>query len=182
MMGRALVRRVEVVILDEPTASLAPAEVENLFSVIRQLRESGVGLLYISHRLDEIPQIGDRVSVLRGGELVFTGPASTPKHELIRQMIGHDLAPEQHTGPAAASVALELRNGSLGERLHEISFAARAGEVVAFTGLIGSGRTSLARALFGAEPGFSGELRLFGELVRIESPAQAITHGIALLT
>ena len=182
MIGRALVRRVEVVILDEPTASLTPAEVENLFSVIRQLRESGVGVLYISHRLDEIPQIGDRVSVLRGGELVFTGPASTPKHELIRQMIGHELSAAQVGQAKTAVPSIELRGGCLGNRLRDISFVAHSGEVLAFTGLIGSGRTSLARALFGAEPGFSGELRLYGERVRIHSPREGIARGLALLT
>ena len=182
MIGRALVRQVELVILDEPTASLAPAEIEKLFSVIRQLREAGVGVLYISHRLDEIPQIGDRVSVLRGGELVFTGPASTPKHELIRQMIGRDLEAGQGRAPVAAAPAVELRNGNLTTRLHEVSFTAYSGEVLAFAGLIGSGRTSLARSLFGAEAGFSGELSLFGEPVRLDSPEQAITHSMALLT
>jgi ribose transport system ATP-binding protein len=182
MIGRALVRKVEVVILDEPTASLTPSEVENLFGVIGQLRAGGVGVLYISHRLDEIPQIGDRVSVLRGGEMVFTGPASTPKQELIRQMIGHELESGQARSGVAAGPAIELREGRLGKRLQDVSFAARCGEVLAFTGLIGSGRTSLARALFGAEPEFEGELRLFGEPVRLRSPRQAIARGLALLT
>ncbi|MBI3695362.1 MAG: sugar ABC transporter ATP-binding protein [Acidobacteria bacterium] len=182
MIGRALVRRVEVVILDEPTASLAPAEVENLFAVIRQLRESGVGILYISHRLDEIRRIGDRVSVLRGGALVFTGPASTPKQDLIRQMIGHDVEPGQARMPVTAAPALELRHGNLGARFRDVSFTAYSGEVLAFTGLIGAGRTSLARALFGAEPGFIGELRVHGEVARFDSPQQAIARGLALLT
>ena len=182
MIGRALVRKVEVVILDEPTASLAPTEVDKLFAVVRQLREGGVGVLYISHRLDEIPQIADRVSILRGGELVWTGPASTPKNDLIRQMIGKDLEMGTASAPVASGPALELRKGCLGHRLQDVSFTAAAGEVVAFAGLIGAGRTSLARALFGAEPGFSGDLRLFGEPARIESPRQAISHGLALLT
>lgn len=182
MIGRALVRRVAVVILDEPTASLTPVEVEKLFGVIRQLRETKVGLLYISHRLDEIPQVGDRVSVLRGGEIVFTGPAATPKHELIHEMIGRDLEAGEARTPVTAGPAIELRNGQLGTRLRDISFSARSGEVLAFTGLIGSGRTSLARSLFGAEPEFSGDLRLFGEPVRLDSPRQAIAHGVALLT
>ena len=182
MIGRALARRVEVVILDEPTSSLTSAEVEKLFSVIRQLRSEGVGIVYISHRLDEIPQIGDRVSVLRGGEIVFTGPASTPKHDLIHQMIGHDLEAGQAREPVQAGPAIELRNGNLGARLHDVSFTARSGEVLAFTGLIGSGRTSLARSLFGAEPGFTGEVRLFGEPADLRSPTAAIERGVALLT
>jgi len=182
MIGRALVRRVEVVILDEPTASLTPTEVDKLFAVVRELRGSGVGLLYISHRLEEIPVVADRVSVLRGGEVVFTGPASTPKPGLIHQMIGHDLpAPQTRTG-AAAQPAVELRNGNLPGRLYNVAFTAYHGEVLAFTGLIGSGRTSLARSLFGAEPGFTGILQLFGNQVRVTSPAAAIRHGIALLT
>jgi ribose transport system ATP-binding protein len=182
MIGRALARKVEVVILDEPTSSLTPVEVDKLFSVIRQLQADGVGMVYISHRLDEIPQIGDRVSVLRGGEVVFTSVASTPKQELIHYMIGHDLEAGQAREAMRAEPAISLRNGNLGVRLQDVSFEARRGEVLAFTGLIGSGRTSLARALFGAEPGFSGELRLFGEAVEFRSPRDAIDRGVALLT
>ncbi len=182
MIGRALVRKVEMVILDEPTASLTPVEVDKLFTVIGQLRSTGVGLIYISHRLEEIPRIGDRVSVLRGGEIVFTGPASTPKQQLIRQMIGHDVEGAQARAAVSAAPAIELRNGTLRKRLQDVSFSARSGEVLAFAGLIGSGRTSLARSLFGAEPGFSGDLRLFGAPVRFHSPAEAIRHGVALLT
>ncbi len=182
MIGRALIRRVEVVILDEPTASLAPAEVERLFALVRDLRASGAGLLYISHRLEEIPQVADRVSVLRGGEMVFTGPASTPKPDLIHQMIGHDLPPAPAHAASAAAPAVALQHGSLPGRLHDVAFTAHQGEVVAFTGLIGSGRTSLARSLFGAEPAFTGVLSLFGEQVRLRSPAEAIRRGVALLT
>ncbi len=182
MMGRALVRRVDVVILDEPTASLTAAEVERLFAVIGQLRRDGAGLVYISHRLEEIPQVANRVSVLRGGELVWTGPASTPKTELIRQMIGGDLETVEREPPAAAAPALELKNGQLPGRLRDVAFTARSGEVLAFTGLIGSGRTSLARSLFGAEPAFTGDLRLFGRAARLRSPREAIAHGLALLT
>ncbi len=182
MIGRALVRRVEVVILDEPTASLAPAEVDRLFSVIRQLRADDTGVVYISHRLDEIAQIADRVSVLRGGELVWTGPASTPKPELIRQMIGHDIEPAVGAARATREPAVELTNGRLGARLQDVSFTAFGGEIVAFTGLIGSGRTSLARALFGAEADFSGDLRLYGRSVRLRSPSEAIARGLAFLT
>jgi ribose transport system ATP-binding protein len=182
MIGRALVRRVEVVILDEPTASLTPAEVGRLFSVTGELRASGAGVLYITHRLEEIPLVAGRVSVLRGGEMVFTGPATTPKPDLIHQMIGHDLPVSGAHAAAAAEPAIALRHGHLAERLHDIAFTAHQGEVLAFTGLIGSGRTSLARSLFGAEPGFTGILELSGEKVRLRSPADAIRHGIALLT
>jgi ribose transport system ATP-binding protein len=182
MIGRALIRKVDVVILDEPTASLSPSEVERLFGVIRDLRAAGAGLLYISHRLEEIPQVADRVTVLRGGEVVFTGSASTPRSDLIHQMIGHDLPPAQGRAVPAAEPSLDLRHGSLPGRLHDIAFTARRGEVVAFTGLIGSGRTSLARSLFGAEPAFTGILSLFGEPVRLRSPADAISRGVALLT
>ena len=182
MIGRALIRRVEVVILDEPTASLTPVEVGRLFALIRELRSSGVGLLYISHRLDEIPQIAGRVSVLRGGEVVFTSAAVTPKHELIHYMIGHDLPPAETRAAPTTLPAIDLRDGALPGRLRGISFRASTGEVLAFTGLIGSGRTSLARSLFGAEPAFSGDLRIYGKPARLDSPRAAIAHGLALLT
>jgi len=183
MIARALARRVELVILDEPTSSLTAVEVDRLFEAIGQLRGSGVGLLYITHRLDELARIADRVSVMRGGEMVFTGPADTPMKELIRQMIGGELEAETGRAPAAGGApAVELRNGSLPGRLREVSFTARAGEVLGITGLIGSGRTSLARSLFGAEPGFRGDLRLFGRPARVSSPRQAIQMGMALLT
>ncbi len=170
-----------VLIMDEPTASLSEREVERLFAVIARLRADGVGIIYISHRLEEIAAIADRITVLRDGETVATREAAgVDRAELIRLMVGREVAavfPKRAV--AAGDVALEVRD--LAHRrtgIHGVSFAVRAGEILGIAGLVGSGRTELAEVLFGLAPADSGEILIGGRPVRIDSPSTAIRHGL----
>ncbi len=183
-IARALGADARVLIMDEPTASLSDKEVENLFRVIHELKEHGVGIIYISHRLEELSQVADRVTVLRDGTLVGTYPMSeVSRADLIRLMVGRELAtifprPEQRTG--LGEVVLEVRGLECRESgVHGINLSLRAGEIVGLAGLVGAGRTELARVLFGLTPGETGEIRLRGQPVRLDSPARAIEMGIA---
>src|SRR5437016_5169052 len=140
-----------ILILDEPTAALTDPEIDRLFGNIRQLQAEGVGIIYISHRMDEIRRIANRVTVLRDGRRVATHNAAevTPV-ELVREMVGHDL-PERKgaAGRAAGEVALRVQNRRAGERVQDVSFEVRRGEILGMAGLIGSGRTETLRAIFG---------------------------------
>lgn len=171
-----------VVVMDEPTASLTRREQERLFAVVRDLRSAGVGIIYISHRLEEIFALADRVTVLRDGASVGTGPvAEIDEAGLIRLMVGREVQQlypprEDQTGAPLLEVE-QLRCASAG--VHPVSFAVRAGEIFGLAGLVGAGRTELARVLFGLTPAEAGTIRLAGTEVRITSPAEAIAHGIA---
>ena len=171
-----------VLILDEPTASLSEREVDNLFRVIRELRAHGVGMIYISHRLEELGQVADRVTVLRDGAYVGTQPMSgVSRSELIRLMVGRDLSvifPKMDV-PIGA-VVLETKNLSCrAAGVSGISMDVRAGEILGLAGLVGAGRTELAGVLFGLTPADSGILTLHGHQVQVRTPAQAVELGIA---
>ena len=171
-----------IVIMDEPTASLTQKEQHLLFSVVRDLRQSGVGIIYISHRLEEIFALADRVTVLRDGQSVGTHPlAGINEATLIRLMVGREVThiyPPSESAPG--EVALELRGvGCAASGVRDVSFELRAGEVLGLAGLVGAGRTELARILFGLTPASAGEIRLAGTPVALHSPADAIRHGIA---
>jgi len=181
-IARALGAEARVLIMDEPTASLSDREVERLFQVIRDLRGAGVGIIYISHRLDELFQVADRVTVLRDGCVVQTRPmAEVDRAELIRLMVGRQLTaifPKQQVTPG--DVVLELRGlGCQDSGVSGVSLSIRAGEIVGLAGLVGAGRTELARILFGLTPADAGEIRLRGQRVTINSPARAVERGIA---
>lgn len=181
-IARALGAEARVLIMDEPTASLAEAEVQNLYNVIRKLRESGVAIIYISHRLEELSVVADRVTVLRDGAVVGThSMQETSPRELINLMVGRELAdvfPKREV--KKSDVVLELHNLSCSANgIKNISLSVRAGEIVGLAGLVGAGRTQLAETLFGLQPADSGELVLRGRPVKIQSPDQAITLGIA---
>mgnify|MGYP001553906636 CR=1 FL=1 len=171
-----------IVVMDEPTASLTQKEQHLLFAVVRDLRASGVGVIYISHRLDEIFALADRVTVLRDGESVGTNPVSEINEAaLIRMMVGRDVT---QIYPAAESepgeVVLSVRGVSAaGTRVHEATFDVRAGEVFGLAGLVGAGRTELARILFGLNPADHGEIFLNGRRVVLSSPQAAVAQGIA---
>jgi rhamnose transport system ATP-binding protein len=195
-----------IVILDEPTASLTGKEVELLFSVIRDLRAQGVGLIYISHRLEEIFSVADRVTVLRDGESVGTRIVTFPggstvaasagsaaqrfndstaetltQSGLIKMMVGREVShlyPPSEGAPGPVVLSLE-KVGCAAGGLRDISLDVRAGEVVGLAGLVGAGRTELARVLFGITPADAGEIRLNGRRVAIPSPPAAVAHGIA---
>jgi rhamnose transport system ATP-binding protein len=183
-IARALGAETKVLILDEPTASLSEEDTQNLFGVIRRLRARGVGMIYISHRLEELPVIADRVTVLRDGRTIDTRPMSEVNREqLIQLMVGRELSavfPKKTV--ELGDVMLELRHvGSSASGIHDVSLAVRAGEIVGLAGLVGAGRTELARTIFGLTPADEGEIVLRADPVTIKSPAQAIRYGIAYL-
>jgi rhamnose transport system ATP-binding protein len=183
-IARALGANAKIVIMDEPTASLAEAEVQNLYRVIRNLRDSGVGIIYISHRLEELSVVADRVTVLCDGEVVATRPMQDLSvRELISLMVGRELSsvfPKREV--PLGDVVLELRNtGCSANGVNNINLEVRAGEIVGLAGLVGAGRTELARTIFGLDPADSGEINLRGERVRINTPLDAINRGIAYL-
>ena len=183
-IARALGAKAKVLIMDEPTASLSEEDTQNLFRVIRNLRESGVGVIYISHRLEELPVIADRVTVLREGRTIDTRLMSdVNRQQLIQLMIGRELSavfPKKEV--VLGDVVLELRQlGSKCAGIKEINLSVRAGEIVGLAGLVGAGRTELARTIFGLTQADQGEIVLRGKPVRIESPSQAIKHGLAYL-
>jgi ribose transport system ATP-binding protein len=182
-IARAIVSEVRILVLDEPTASLGRREVESLFTVVRELREQGVGIVYISHRLEEIESIADRVTVLRDGAVVATVQArSTPRSELVRMMVGREMGhvfrKESHVRDR---VALEAHSLSTAAGLESVSFALREGEVLGVYGLLGSGRTELARALYGADRVTGGGLSLAGRRERLRSSSHAVRRGIGLV-
>lgn len=172
----------KILILDEPTASLGDREVENLFRIIADLKRDGVGMIYISHRLDELPRIADTVTVLRDGTGIGTQPmAGVDRAELIRMMVGRSLEsvfPKVDVTPGA--VVLETRSLSCAASgVADISLTVRSGEILGLAGLVGSGRTELARILFGLTPADGGEIRLNGVPLTIDSPQRAVDAGIA---
>ncbi len=183
-IARALGAEAKVLILDEPTASLSEEDTENLFHVIRQLRAQGVGMIYISHRLEELPVIADRVSVLRDGRAIGTRMMSEVNREqLIQLMVGRELSavfPKKAVEPG--ETVLELRRLGCSETgIKDVNLTVRSGEIVGLAGLVGAGRTELARTIFGLSPADAGEMLIGGKPVRIDSPAQAIARGIAYL-
>lgn len=183
-IAKALAIDARVVIMDEPTATLTEREIEELFNVIRELTSQGIAILYISHRLDEIFQIADRVTVMRDGCVVATLPINELDEEkLIRLMVGRDIRdlypkPEIDIG----KVVLKVRDITRGNIISGCSFDLRAGEILGFAGLVGAGRTELARAVFGADSIDSGKIELEGREIQIDSPRTAIKAGIGYLT
>jgi rhamnose transport system ATP-binding protein len=183
-IARALGADARILIMDEPTASLSDQEVDRLFRVIGELKSQGAGIIYISHRLDELPRVADRVTALRDGVLAGTRRMSeVSRGELIRMMVGRELsALFPRSKATAGEVVVEMRGlGCRRVRVRDISLSVRAGEIVSLAGLVGAGRTELAGILFGLTPADSGEIRLRGRPVSIHSPAAAIALGIAYL-
>ena len=182
-IARALTVDAKVVIFDEPTASLTDAEKVVLFEVIADLRSQGVGIVYISHRMEEIFRITDRISVLRDGQYRGTlETRETTEDEVTQLMIGRALDLSRNEAHAEiGEVAIEVRGLSCGKLYSDVSFAVRRGEVVGFYGLVGAGRTEIAETLFGLRSPSAGEIRLDGAPVRIDSPADAIARGISLV-
>jgi len=185
-IAKALAQNARVLILDEPTASLARHESEALFALIGRLKARGISIIYISHRMDEVYRIADRITILRDGRRLFTRKLSevTPEtvvEGIVGREIGGELAYRPRAWPQAAEPLLEVRGLSAGPRVKDISFSVRAGEVLGLAGLMGSGRTELARALFGVDRPSSGEMRIRGRDVRIASPADAMAAGLAFI-
>lgn len=184
-IAKALSYRSKVLIMDEPTAALNDAEIAELFVIIRRLRAEGVGIVYISHKMDELKQIADRVTVMRDGEYVGTvSAADTPISRIIAMMVGREVAEQPLDVPDLnhAKFALEVKNLRRGRDVRDVSFAVRKGEVLGFAGLMGAGRTEVARAIFGADRLEGGEIRVHGKPVTIRSPRDAVSHGIGYLS
>jgi len=184
-IAKALSYRSRLLIMDEPTAALNDAEIAELFAIIRKLKSEGVGIIYISHKMDEIKRISDRVTVMRDGAYVGTvAAADTPIATIISMMVGRELTDEKAQIPdlSGAETALSVANLHRGHELTDISFTLRKGEILGFAGLMGAGRTELARAIFGAEPADKGEIRVHGRPVAIRSPTDAVRAGIGYLS
>jgi rhamnose transport system ATP-binding protein len=181
-IAKAIGADAKIVIMDEPTASLTEREVERLFAVIGLLKAHGCGIIYISHRLEEVFAIADRITVLRDGETVQTCErAGVDRAALIRMMVGRELSAvfPKRAVPLGA-VALDVRNVShRATGVTDVSCSVRQGEILGLAGLVGSGRTQLAEILFGLTPADEGEIRVHGEVVRLMSPREAIDAGIA---
>ncbi|MFJ4190508.1 sugar ABC transporter ATP-binding protein [Kitasatospora sp. NPDC089509] len=181
-IAKALSLDARVLIMDEPTAVLTSDEVEKLFVIVRRLREDGVGIVFITHHLEEIAALGDRVTVIRDGRSVGRVPASTPEEELVRLMVGRSIEqqyPRERAVPGAALLSVEglSRDGVF----HDVSFEVRAGEVVGLAGLVGAGRTEVVRAVFGADPYDRGTVRVSGAPLRRHDIGAAMTAGIGLV-
>ncbi|MHA6689931.1 sugar ABC transporter ATP-binding protein [Devosia sp. A449] len=184
-IAKALSYRSRVLIMDEPTAALNDAEIAELFTIINRLKAEGVGIVYISHKMDEIKRISDRVTVMRDGEYVGTVPAAdTPIETVISMMVGRTLTNEALSIPntTGAPVALEVRNLNRGRDIRDVSFSVRKGEILGLAGLMGAGRTEVARAIFGADPRDSGEIWVNGKRAGISSPRDAVQAGIGYLS
>ena len=183
---KAISRDCKLLVLDEPTAALTLPEVEELFKIMNELRDKGIGMIYISHRMDEITRISDRVTVMRDGEYVGTvNTKQTTKDEIIKMMVGRVIMGEQKEASAVdadAPVILEVKHLNAGKEVKDVSFQLRKGEILGFAGLMGAGRTEVARALYGADRRQTGEIFINGEKVNIRTPEQAVKHGICYLS
>ena len=183
-IAAALRQRARILVMDEPTAALSVHEVERLFAVIRDLQRGGLGIIYISHRLEEVFEIADRAMVLRDGQNVGDfSLGEITRTELIEAMVGRKLENEfPQRSRCAGEVRLEVRGLARGEAVRDVNFKVRGGELLAITGLVGSGRTETARLIFAADPREAGSIYLDGKLLTHRNPREAIKAGICLLT
>ena len=182
-IAKALSNDSRILILDEPTASLSASEVEHLFRNLRNLREQGISIVYVSHRLEELPVLADRVTIFRDGRYIITLPiADAPKSVIIRHMVGHEVRSNRRP-PRVGTGELLRAEGLCGQTgFNNVSFSLKRGEILGFAGLAGAGRTETARAIFGVDKLTSGQLYVDGKPVTIRSPQEAISHGIAFIT
>ena len=183
-IAKALSHKSRVLIMDEPTAALNDKEIEELFRIVRQLRSEGVGIVYISHKMDEIQRIADRITVMRDGRTIDTVPAATPMAKIISMMVGRELQSSQRAIPdlSAAPVVLEVKGLQRGRLVRDVSFQVRRGEIVGFAGLMGAGRTEVMRAIFGADRLEAGEIHVHGRRVHVREPYDAVAAGIGYLS
>ncbi len=183
-LARAMVRDARLVALDEPTATLTAHEVAHLAAQIERLTAKGIAVIFVSHRLDEVRRFASRITVLRDGRRVWTGGTNeVDETALIRHMVGRDVAYRRHPAGRAPDPApvFEVRGLTRARAFHDVSFALRPGEIVGLAGLVGAGRTEVARALAGIEPWAAGAVTLAGEPYRPRSPRDAIARGLAYL-
>ncbi|TVR69307.1 MAG: sugar ABC transporter ATP-binding protein [Spirochaetaceae bacterium] len=185
-IAKAVSHDLRVLILDEPTAALTDTEIEELFSIMRDLKSRGVAMIHISHRLDEIHRITDRISVMRDGAMVGTrNTAEITRQEIINMMVGRVIFEEPKSESRVkpdAPVVLKVENLKAGRMVNDVSFELRRGEILGFAGLIGAGRTETARAIFGADEVQSGTITINGRLSYVRSPQDAVAHGLGYLS
>ncbi|NYH20539.1 ribose transport system ATP-binding protein [Paraburkholderia bryophila] len=184
-IAKALSFDSRVLIMDEPTSALNDAEIAELFRIIRELKSRGVGIVYISHKMDELKQIADRVTVLRDGEYVATvAVADASVETIIGMMVGRTLTDVEPPNNSAdkGDIALEVKHLNAGPLVRDVSFTLHNGEILGFAGLMGAGRTEVARAVFGADPIESGEIVVRGKRATIREPSDAVAHGIGYLS
>lgn len=183
-IAKALSFNSRVLIMDEPTSALNETEVEHLFAIIDDLKRQGVGIVYITHKMDEVKRIADRVTVMRDGQYIDTLPAATTDMAtIISLMVGRELADSTRaSGGASGDVVLSVKGLNRGKLIRNVSFALRRGEILGFAGLMGAGRTEVARAIFGADPIDSGDIEIRGKREIIASPQDAVRLGLAYLS
>ena len=185
-IAKAISKEVKVLVFDEPTAALTDSEINELFKIIRDLREKGIGIIYISHRMDEIKIITDRVTVMRDGEYVGTLISKDcTKDDIINMMVGRTIYEEPKSVsnvPDNAPVVLKVEHLQAGKMVQDISFELRKGEILGFSGLMGAGRTETARVIFGADKKQGGDIYVNGKKVEINSPQDAVKAGIGYLS
>jgi ribose transport system ATP-binding protein len=182
-VAKALSIQSKILIMDEPTSALSERETEQLFSTIHQLNQKGIGIIYISHRLQELDQVGNRVTVLRDGKFVGTKLISeVTVDELVGMMVGHSVAKVfQRDHQSSGAECLRVENLCKGRRLRDINVTLRSGEIVGLAGLVGSGRTDLARAIFGVDKYDSGKIYLFGKEIHDFSVSDMVERGVSLI-
>jgi len=184
-IAKALSFNSDVLIFDEPSAALTDVEIRELFRIIREMKENGVGIIYITHRLEELFEISDRVTVMRDGAYVDTVDTKDATiNQIIKMMVGRVIYKSEPEVPADrdTETVLEVRNLNRDTVLKDVSFELKKGEILGFAGLVGAGRTETARAIFGADPFESGEVIIKGKKVLIKSPTDAVAHSIAYLS
>ncbi|MCC7499179.1 MAG: sugar ABC transporter ATP-binding protein [Bryobacterales bacterium] len=180
---RAVVSGSSLMIFDEPTSSLSESETREVFRIVRELRERGMAVIYITHRLEELRAVGDRVTILRDGETVHTAPlGEITNDEIIRQMVGREMSALYHREPAkVGEELLRVERISRKPLVKEVSLTLRAGEITGLAGLVGAGRSEFCRAVFGVDHADSGQVYIAGKPVEINSPRQAVQAGLALI-
>ena len=182
---KSLMTNAKVLIMDEPTAALSEKEIANLFTIINRLKKGGVGIVYISHRMEEIFQISDEITVMRDGLSIDTVPTDqTNVDEVVRKMVGREISdyyPEKNAKIGEVVFTVNNLSSANGD-YQDISFSVKSGEIVGFSGLMGAGRTEIMRGIYGIDKIESGNLLLEGKEKKIHSPAQSIANGIGFLT
>lgn len=185
-IAKAISLNSKLLVLDEPTAALTSVEVDDLFRIMDELKAKGIGMIYISHRMDEIKRISDRVTVMRDGEYIGTvNTNETDNEEIVRMMVGRVIygkVKEKSNCPENAPVVLEVKNLNVGETVKNVSFSLKKGEILGFSGLMGAGRTEVARAVFGADKRNNGEIKINGKIVNISTPEEAVKNGICYIS
>jgi ribose transport system ATP-binding protein len=185
-IAKAMLREARLLIMDEPTATLTPAETQRLFTLMTRLKEDGVTIVYISHKLDEVERVTDEVIVMRDGRFVARKPtAEITRHQMANLMVGRevsDMFPDKPVLPDDAPIALKVDNVYVPGWADNVSFSVRAGEVLGFAGLVGAGRTELFESLIGVRTRTAGQIALDGEEVRLRNPRDAMRHGLTYLS